>query len=99
MKTAPIRYDFCGDAAVCSAGLASEGSSLQKSEARLAGWMIPVTTNSTGPAFSRLPTRSPNSAAVALVTAACSTACCPATEPPTGSCPATMRLYRASAVR
>jgi len=56
--------------------------------------MIAVTTSWTGPAFSREPTRSPNLAAVALVTAACTTAgrsAC-ACEPPAGSRPATTWL-------
>ena len=35
--------------------------------------MIPVITTCNGPAFSREPTRSPNLAAVAVVTAACAT--------------------------
>ena len=61
--------------------------------------MIPVITSCTGPAFTRAPTFSPNLAAVAVVTAACSTAWFPGSEPPAGSRPATIWLYRASSVR
>ena len=68
------------------------GSSVQKAAAGFAGRMIPVTTSCTGPAFSWVPSRSPNLAAVVVVTAACSTARCPATEPPAGSRPATIWL-------
>ncbi len=54
--------------------------------------MIPVITSCTGPAFTRAPTFSPNLAAVAVVTAACSTAWFPGSEPPAGSRPATIWL-------
>ena len=98
MKTAPLQY-CCAEEPCASTGLAAAALWVQKAAAGSAGRMIPVTTSSTVPAFSREPTRSPSLAAVSVVTATWTTVCCPAASPPAGSRPATIWLYRASAVR
>ena len=98
MKTAPLQY--CRAEEPCaSTGLAAAALWVQKAAAGSAGRMIPVTTSSTVPAFSREPTRRPSVAAVSVVTATWTTVCCPAASPPAGSRPATIWLYPASAVR
>ena len=91
MKTAPLQYG-CAEEPCVSTGLAAAALWVQKAAAGSAGRMIPVTTSSTVPACSRAPTRSPNLAAVSVVTATCTTVCCPAAAPPTGSRPATIWL-------
>jgi hypothetical protein len=88
MKSTPVQRGGSADVAGVSTGVAAAGSAVQNAEAGNAGWMIPVTVTGTGPVFRRVPTRRPNRAAVAVVTAACTT---PA-EPPAGSRPATIRL-------
>ena len=74
MKTAPVQYEGWDAVPETSSGWAATRSSPQKADAGFAGRMIPVTTSRIGPAVSRVPTFSPNLAAVAVVTAACTAA-------------------------
>ena len=86
MNITPVQYDGSGDAAGASTGVAATGFAPQKAAPRSTGAMIPVTTSGTCPACNRVPTRRPNLAAVAAVTAT------PVAEPSPGSCPATRWL-------
>ena len=73
MKSAPAQCAGLDAAPGISAGRATAGSSVQKAAAGWTGRMIPVITSCTGPMVRRAPTRRPNRAAVAVVTAACTT--------------------------
>ena len=92
-KTAPAQWEGWDGVPWMSDGRAAAGSSVQKSEARCTGRMIPVITSCTvGPMFRRAPTRRPSLAAVAVVTAACTASPPPGAMPPDGRCPATVWL-------
>ena len=75
MNSAPAQCAGLDDVPAISVGRATAGSSVQKSAAGCTGRMIPVITSRiVGPMLRRVPTRRPNLAAVAVVTAACATA-------------------------